>query len=242
MSYPLIGITADATYPDQEPWGEWYAKLPWYALRFTYVEAISAAGGVPVMLPFCMGSVNEYADALDGLVISGGGFDVPPQMYTKDPVHPDVKTKPDRSLFEFAIAEAMLRKNKPVLGICGGMQLLNVYFGGTLHQHLPDAYPQSIDHTQTHPRDVEQHHVILEPETLLRHITSDTSTIPVNSIHHQGIAKLGEGLVISAVAPDGLVEAFEHPDYSFCIGVQWHPEFHVSPADTALFKHFIEAC
>lgn len=239
---PLIGISADATYPQRQPGGDWYSPEPWYALRFKYTEAVTFAGGIPLILPYVPDDVDSFKNILDGLILTGGGFDIDPAHYGEEIRHPSVFTKPARSHFEMAIARSMLKENKPVLGICGGMQALNVLFGGSLHQHLPDDIQSPINHTQEQDRHIPQHTISLKPHTLLSKAAEGKDQVAVNSVHHQGVKVLGEGLRKSALAEDGLIEGFESTRHAFCLGVQWHPEFLASPFDQNIFKGFIEAC
>ena len=132
MTQPVIGITLDS----EQPGG--YSKLPWYALRQNYAEAVVRAGGLPVLLPHEPEQAAGYLDKLDGLVITGGAFDVDPTIFGASTRHATVKTKDKRTAFELAVTKGALERDKPVLGICGGQQLLNVILGGTLIQHIPD--------------------------------------------------------------------------------------------------------
>lgn len=231
---PLIGLTLDS----EDPGG--YSKFPWYALRQNYCSAVSASGGVPLVLPHEQEAVGRYADLLDGLIVTGGNFDVDPSLFGADTRHDTVKVKDQRTQFEWALTDAMLRRNKPVLGICGGQQLLNVVLGGTLVQHIPDAFPEALAHEQPNPRDQAGHIVHISSGTQLHGIVGATE-LPVNSAHHQAVETIGPGMRINAVAPDGVIEGIEHPAYRFCIGVQWHPEFFISPGDQAIYSAFMKA-
>ena len=126
----------------------------------------------------------------------------------------------------------------PVLGICGGQQLLNVVLGGTLIQHIPDETDGSIAHEQHNPRDEPGHDVTVVEGTLLHRIV-DATTLSVNSAHHQAVKNAAAGTVVNATAPDGVVEGIEAPEYRFCLGVQWHPEFFIDSADAKIFRAFV---
>ncbi len=231
---PVIGITLDA-----EPPGG-YSRDPWYALRENYCGAVFRAGGIPVALPHEPDLVAHYITILNGVVITGGAFDVDPALYGAAQRHPTVRLKERRTRFEWRLVEAALAADLPLLAICGGAQLLNVVLGGTLLQHLPDCRPEGLEHEQPHPRNRPGHPVELVPGTLLHRIAG-TARMAVNSAHHQGIDRVGPPLKVAARAPDGLVEAVEHPGQRFCLGLQWHPEYFVDPADGRILKAFVEA-
>jgi putative glutamine amidotransferase len=242
LKKPLIGITLDSVDPQDEIEGKWYSDLPWYGLRQRYCEAVALAGGIPIPLPYHIEYMNEYVNLLDGLVLTGGGFDIDPALYKADYVHPTVTPiRPKRTQFEWIFTENYLKSGKPILGICAGMELLNVIHNGTLIQHIPDEAPSSIDHKQKHSRFERQHLVNIHPDTLLGRIVG-TSTIHVNSIHHQAVKEVSTSFQVNAMAPDGLVEGIELSDHPFCLGLQWHPEFHVSEADVLIMQGFIKAC
>jgi len=232
---PLIGVTLDA-----EPAGGW-SKLPWYAVRQNYLDAVAAAGGLPVALPHDPALAADYVAALHGLLVTGGAFDVDPALWGDEPLHPRATLKPGRTEFELAATRAALAADQPVLGICGGQQLLAVAFGGTLIQHIPDAVPGALAHEQPNPRTEPGHTVAVAPGTRLHAIVGG-STMEVNSAHHQAVATPGAGAVVNAVAPDGVVEGLEHPGYRFALGVQWHPEYGVDPADAKILAAFVAAC
>ena len=231
---PLIGITVDSEEPGA------YSNKPWFALRQNYCEAVTKAGGTVLLLPHDIDAAARYADLLDGLVVSGGNFDVDPALFGASERHATVKTKDRRTAFEAAVTRGMLARDKAVLGICGGQQLLHVILGGTLVQHIPDAVPDALAHEQPNSRDEPGHTVAVAPDTLLHRIVG-TDALPVNSAHHQAAAHDGEGIVINAVAPDGVVEGIESPAYRFCLGVQWHPEYDISDGDAKIFRAFITA-
>ena len=231
---PLIGLTLDS----EEAGG--YSKFPWYALRQNYCSAVSQAGGVPLVLPHEPAAVERYIDLLDGLIVTGGAFDVDPALFGAEAKHASVTTKDARTQFEWAVTKGMLARDKPVFGICGGQQLLNVVLGGSLIQHIPDAVPDALAHEQPNPRDQAGHSVRITPGSRL-HAIVGRDELPVNSAHHQAVDKPAPGCIVDALAPDGVIEGIEHPDYRFCIGVQWHPEFFISEGDRALYAAFIKA-
>ncbi len=231
---PVIGITLDA-----EPAGG-YAKLPWYALRENYCEVVARAGGLPVALPHEPDRVTEYLALIDGLVVTGGAFDIDPALYGAAERHPSVTLKEKRTRFEWAILEGALARDLPVLGICGGQQLLNVVLGGTLVQHIPDAIAGALEHEQPNARTEPGHEIAIRPGTLLYRITGKRR-MAVNSAHHQAADRLGPGVVASAHAEDGVIEAIEVPARRFCLGVQWHPEYRIDPGDDAIIEAFVKA-
>jgi len=234
MAQPVIGLTLD-----HEPPGGW-SKFPWYAIRENYCNAVRHAGGLPILLPHDPDAASDYVERIDGLIVTGGGFDVDPALFGAPTRHPTVTTKDRRTAFELAATRIALSREKPVLGICGGQQLLNVALGGTLIQHIPDEIPGALPHRQPNPRDEPGHAVRVIPGTVLHRITG-AERLAVNSAHHQAVKEAGPGLVIDAVAEDGVVEGIEDPRHRFCVGVQWHPEFEINEADRRIFRAFIEA-
>ncbi|CAN0410183.1 unnamed protein product [Phaeothamnion confervicola] len=234
MKRPRIGITLDS-----EPAGGW-SKLPWYAIRQNYGEAVSAVGGLPLHLPHEPELADAYLDGIDGLLVTGGAFDVDPALFGDATKHATVKTKDRRTQFEYAMVKGALARDMPILGICGGEQLLNVVLGGTLHQHVPDAFPNGLAHEQSNPRTEPGHAIEVVPGTLL-HRTVGTLRMEVNSAHHQAVKDTGPGVVVNARAPDGVIEGIELPGKRFCLGVEWHPEYSIDPGDGAIFVAFVKA-
>jgi gamma-glutamyl-gamma-aminobutyrate hydrolase PuuD len=224
---PVIGITS---YAQPARWGAW--DLPAALIPLMYVEAVERAGGRPVVIPPSENGAGETLDLLDGVVFSGGA-DVDPASYGAEP-HPltdPPQARRDRG--ELALLEAALARDVPMLAICRGSQLLNVLRGGDLVQHLPDALGHT-DHRET-PGIFSDHEVTVDDETRLGAVLGGSAT--VKSSHHQGLGRLGEGLVEAARATDGTVEALEDPSKRFAVGVLWHPE---AGEDQRLFDALVE--
>jgi putative glutamine amidotransferase len=232
---PVIGVTLDA-----EPPGG-YSKYPWYALRANYAEAVSAAGGLPVALPHDAGLAADWLGVIDALIVTGGAFDIDPALYGEAGRHATVTLKEGRTAAELALTQGALDREMPVLGICGGEQLLAVALGGTLVQHIPEAVPEALEHEQLNPRHEPGHVVAIRPGTMLHRITG-AAEMRVNSAHHQAVREAGPRAVVNAVAPDGVVEGIEATDMRFCLGVQWHPEFFIDAGDRRIFDALIAAC
>ncbi len=232
---PLIGVTLDA-----EPPGG-YSKYPWYALRTNYLDAIAAAGGLPVALPHLPDLAAAFLDRIDALVVTGGHFDVDPGLYGAGERHATVRLKSGRTAAELALVQGALDRNLPVLGICGGQQLLAVALGGTLIQHIPDAIPDALAHEQPNPRHEPGHSVTIRPGTRLAAIVG-AATMRVNSSHHQAVRDPGPQARVNALAPDGVIEGIEDARFRFCLGVQWHPEFLIDPGDARILAALIAAC
>jgi gamma-glutamyl-gamma-aminobutyrate hydrolase PuuD len=227
MMAPIIGVT---TLVDQVKWGVWDRKVA--LLTMTYIDAISRAGGVPVLLPPNDFGASEVVERLDGLILSGGA-DIDPARFGQE-AHPRTVIVADRDAWEFAVLSAALERDLPVLAICRGIQVLNVAVGGSLHQHLPEVLGHQ-DHLHT-PGTFGSTKVRLEKGCRLERLLGDRVTVPCH--HHQGIDQLGAGLVAVGWADDGMVEAAELVDRRFVVGVQWHPE--QDQGDLRLFEALVE--
>jgi len=239
-SRPLIGIVPD--YKEGCPNG--YSVKNYYALRANYVEMINKAGGAAIILSYDYDLIDFYLKNLDGLMIVGGYFDINPKRYGEEKIHPQVKLNDVRENFEFELGKRFLASKKPFFGICNGMQLINVLHGGTVYQHLLDE-GKFIDHEQSHvdgfgSYSTAYHEVLIEKKSRLFEIIGEEK-IATNSSHHQATKDFGKGLIVSARASDGIIEAVEDVNHPFCLGVQWHPEFSVSLADEKIFAAFVAA-
>lgn len=238
MNKPIIGITLDAEKGGKK--GISYSPLPWYALRKEYFSIISSLGAIPIALPHENIIINDYINLIDGLILTGGDFDIPPELYGQQNIHNSVIIKSERTAFEYELAQKVIAQNIPILGICAGEQLLNVILGGSLIQHIPDEIENSIEHQQTTPRTEAAHDVTIVRDTILYSIVGEDKLM-VNSNHHQAVKTVGENVVINAVASDGVIEGIEYTKHPFCIGVEWHPELEVNKGDRKIFEAFIKA-
>jgi putative glutamine amidotransferase len=211
---PLVGLNLDVNV--QKPTD--------LRIASAYCEAVEKSGGIPVLLPpMSNSSLDSALDHINALVLIGGR-DYWPELYGEDQSAPISPLHEIRQRFDMQLAKrALRRKNLPVLGICGGMQLLNIARGGTLWQDIPSQCPG--DHVVHRGAEKTAHHAVtLVQDTLLAHTFRATRIESVVSSHHQCVKKLGRGLIVSATADDGIIEAFEMLNRSFVIGVQWHPE------------------
>lgn len=212
----------------------------------SYSDAVLRAGGTPLLLPVTgdAAAVARYAQLIDGLLLSGGD-DIDPARYGEAQSWNCGDICPLRDEFELALCREVLRLQKPIFGICRGIQLLNVALGGTLYQDLKTEHPGSLAHQQHQKPDYTSHPVTIVPDTLLHRILG-TEMLAVNSHHHQALRELPTLLRVTATAPDGVIEAAEHTEHPFCLAVQWHPERLAwkpgQEAHTALFRAFVDAC
>jgi putative glutamine amidotransferase len=219
--------------------------LPKMALTSAYVESVIRAGGIPVLLPLGLDEADLLAvlDRVDGVLLPGGG-DVHPDFYQEPMSEWIYRIDLDRDRTELTAAREAVARELPLLAICRGHQVLNVALGGTLWADIPSQMPGALAHDfdDVKPRNFEAHTVQIMPGSLLAAVLEGTETA-VNSLHHQGIKNLAPGLLASAVAPDGLIEAVEIPGHPFAIGVQWHPEWMAadSQAMARLFERFVQA-
>jgi len=231
MKNPIIGITLD--YENNGG----YSKFPWYAIRENYLNCLYKFGAIPFPLFHNIEVNNHFLKTLDGLVITGGNFDIDPSLYSES-TDGSRNFKSKRTDFETKIFNQFLKTSKPILGICGGEQLMNVASGGDLIQDINSSINTNINHEQVNPRNEVSHEVkITKNSKLFKIIQSDK--IKVNSAHHQSVKNTGENFIASAFASDNVVEAIEHTKHSWCIGLQWHPEFLITDSDVAIIKDFI---
>lgn len=209
-----------------------------------YFGGIETAGGLPVLLPLSEDSRlwDVYLESFDGFIFTGGQ-DVSPHYYGQEPVPQCGYQSQLRDQQEIYMAKALLELDKPVLGICRGLQVMNVACGGSLYQDLPTQAPSPVVHRQTMPYDLPHHQVTILPGSLL-HRSIGLTNLSVNSMHHQAICTPAPGLLVSARAEDRIVEALEHPDKRFYLGVQWHPEhlWQSYPSSENLWAAFVSAC
>ena len=228
---PLIGVT---------PLWDVTLKSVW--MLPDYLDGIRKAGGVPVVLPLeaDTDAIALMAERFDGFLFTGGP-DVAPELYGVEDPDGKAKTCPPRDQLEAALLRQVVALDKPVLGICRGLQLINAVLGGSLYLDLPSEHPSELIHRQGKPYDRTTHFVRLAGP--LRELL-ETEELPVNTLHHQALRKLAPGFEPMAFSPDGLIEAYHQPDARFLWAVQWHPEYlfrHDAPS-RQLFRHFVEAC
>ncbi len=211
-----------------------------------YTDALKDCGAIPLILPLTLEEEDciQLSESLDGLLCTGGP-DVHPFRFGEETLRYCGDFSPLRDETELSLFHQFYKRKKPILGICRGIQLINIALGGDIYQdldaQLPDRLP--IAHKQPFRADAPSHHVDLAPDSQLSRITG-TTRLAVNSLHHQAVRRTGAGLRTAGQAPDGVIEALEHPDYPFLIGVQWHPEWlcRAQSHARALFEAFTAAC
>lgn len=236
MALPVIGLTASRSASS--------SRIPIISTNEAYIQAILLAGGLPFLIPPNLppDRVGDFMKNLQGLLLTGGG-DIAPHLYHGNH-HPRVyDVDPGRDSLEIALVKQAVDANLPFLGICRGIQVINVAMGGTLYTDIGDQLPGALKHDSPagEPRDRIAHNVEISPGSLLIRIVAETS-LPVNSLHHQGIFAVAPSLVPTACAPDGLIETVEVQNHPFGLGIQWHPEW--LPEDKAMqaiFRGFIQA-
>jgi len=231
LDVPLIGITC----------GE--DELNFYVRNF-YVKVIEAVGGSPVLIPSVRRNCirEKYLKQLDGIILSGG-VDVNPIVFGEEPIPGMGEITPARDEFELALTRDFFTSGKPILAVCRGCQVLNLSLGGSIYQDINSQIVETIKHNQQAPRDCPTHSIKIFPGTKLNRILTQNQ-LWVNSFHHQAVKSPAPGLLASASAPDGVVEAVEAEEHPFAIGVQWHPEcnWQQDLGSFRLFQAFIQAC
>lgn len=234
MRLPRILITPDF---DESP-------SPRYFLKRPYADAILAAGGLPLIAAYGT-PIEQLLSIADGVVVTGGAFDISPEAYGEERRDGCGPAKDERTQFEWALLAGALERRLPVLGICGGMQLLNVVRGGSLHQDIAAEIPGAGPHEQKTPRDQLAHPIRVAAGSLLAEALATGGPPATNTTHHQAVKRVGQGLLATAWAEDGVIEAIEDPSLPFLVGVQWHPELlgETAPWNRRLFERLVEvAC
>jgi putative glutamine amidotransferase len=229
LERPVIGIT-----------GRWNEDKQRCYVSDEFLRAVDVAGGVPAMIPLLPAAVEKLASHMDAFILCGNASDMDPARYGQ-PRHPQVKTiQPERDETDWRVLEHAFRTRKPVLGICFGMQALNVYCGGTLVQHIPAQVPGALDHEN---RQLE-HGIALEAGSRLAEWTGGIREFLVNSTHHQSLDRIVAGVRVAARAPDGVIEAIEGEISDHLVmGVEWHPErnWETDPFSARLFRELVLA-
>lgn len=224
MTKPLIGVTAD--------WQEngSFSDYPHYALREHYSEAIAHCGGVPILLPYIHNEIEAYADIIDGLLIPGGLFAFPDEWYIDKETASPYKDSP-RLAYDKALLQAMIEQDKPVLGVCAGMQLIAGVMGCKLTGNVHNYYNTKINHWDAHAVTDISHDIIIHKGGVLESLCPSLQT-QVNSHHQEAVVKLADSIRVEAVADDNVIEAISLEDRNFVVGVQWHPEVMVKQKAT----------
>ncbi|MBI1994057.1 MAG: gamma-glutamyl-gamma-aminobutyrate hydrolase family protein [Deltaproteobacteria bacterium] len=239
---PLIGITPDVeSLPGASPPGTANRVIE---LPERYARAILDTGGLPLILPITSvrSAIKETLAHLDGVLVSGGNFDIDPAYYGEAAIQALGKVNEERTRFELELIGLALERNLPLLGVCGGAQAINVACGGTLYQDITTEMPQALEHQQGARRYQGGHPVQIHDGTLLKRIVG-RDQLEANTTHHQAVKQLGKGLIVNATAEDGVIEGLESTNHGFVIGLQWHPEclIDIDACQKKIFTAFISA-
>jgi len=229
---PKVAITSDYLEKSE------YSAFPHFILRENYLEAVYKSGGEPFLLNYFLNPDDIFKE-FDAILIPGGNFDISPEFYGEAVKSDTVSLNSKRTDFESKLLKNVMNSKMPVLGICGGEQLINVLYSGTLIQHIPDEIENCLEHEQKTPKNEPSHEVKVVEGTKLHQITGKTSFM-VNSTHHQAVKNVGQNIIASSYAPDGVIESIEHTSHPFMIGVEWHPEYLTTDEDKKIFDHFIQ--
>jgi len=240
---PIIAVTSRTVYREI-PGKPLVGIQPDFMVPQNHAECIIRAGGAPVFLPSIVerNYCKTILSAVRGLFIMGGD-DMDPALFNEEP-HPKLGlVDVQKGNFEFLLIRMTLDRDMPVLGVCGGHQMLNIAAGGTIYQDIYSQTDSTIKHRQELTQSVPSHYVTIEQDSKLYEIHK-TMELRVNSTHHQAVRDIGEGFVVTARAKDGIIEAIEAPEKRFAIGVQWHPESLAAdlPAFQKIFDAFVEEC
>lgn len=243
LKTPLIGITPDVRTTRSGPSGN--KGDPMIFLEGRYARAIVEAGGIPMVLPVTssLRTILETMERLDGILVTGGNFDIHPRIYGEESLEALGEVKEERTQFELDLISFALERDFPLLGVCGGEQAINVALGGSLYQDITTQIPDAVEHQQGALKEQGGHQIKIHDGTMLRQIVGG-DTLEVNTTHHQAVKKLGAGLIVNATAEDGIIEGIESQDHSFVLGVQWHPEFLTEKdiAQRQIFSSFVAVC
>lgn len=230
---PVIGLTCS-----------YRGENPQHYLNQSYMEAIRHFGGIPLMIPvYALPEEQAFLmDFCDGLVLTGGD-DLDPALYGETILNDTVAIAAERDAAEYAVLDLAVQRDIPIFGICRGIQVMNVYFGGTLYQDIPTQVPSDIAHRMEPPYHRTGHRCLVSPGSQLQSLTG-ADEFGVNSHHHQAIRDLATGYLCLGRSEDGLIEAICDPSKTFRWGVQWHPEriWDIEPSSAKLFEAFIAAC
>ncbi len=241
MNRPVIGITSSQLVESAS-----HGTFTRHSLTKDYSDAVLAAGGVPIILPFYPEVAREMFDLVDGIIVSGGA-DLDPALFGDSDVHPETyDIIPARDVAELELTRLAIARDKPLLGVCRGIQVLNVALGGTLYQDVTSQFSDSMAHRQQMLRiaaDEPGHDATLASGTQIQRVFGSGS-VSVNSFHHQAVKDVAPQLIATGWSGDGLIEAIERPESAFALGVQWHPElmFKRSPQQLTPFVALVEAC
>ena len=232
---PIIGLTSQFEYSVSRKFNK---------LNYTYIDAVVKGGGVPIILPILknLDDLDKYLDSVDGIIFTGGE-DISPLLFGEDPTKEVDTICYDRDKIELELFKRAYSRGMPILGICRGLQLINVALGGTLYQDINSQLPNSLGHISTYSIEGGYHSIDIINDTILYDILGKEK-INVNSQHHQSVKELGKNLRVNALSSDGVIEGIETTTGNFVLGVQFHPEAMIEETKEFIniFEYFILYC